>query len=87
MIDCSGYVATPFTVGDDSNVGGPCNDNVGDPYTYPPFTVGPFANGACAEVTVEIHANTTGTCSSLIVSRGKNDCTNPTVERVRWKQM
>ena len=61
------------------------------------FTIDGFANGACADVTVETIATTTifgGSpkiiCTTHAISNGKNSCTAPAnklVERTRWETM
>jgi hypothetical protein len=67
-----------------------CLGGTTGPYEHAVFTVGPFANNACARVKVVVSQEMVdglGICQFAIESRGLNDCTNPTVERSLWENI
>lgn len=77
---------TSVSVGGPTPSGDPCT-----PRTYPEFVVGPFANGSCARVVVDVqpiaYGDANAYCFINVRAQGLNDCANPTIERVVWGSM
>jgi hypothetical protein len=91
-IDCGVNGAAPVTInhpfhGESNCLGA---DPLEPDVVYPTFTIGPFTNQSCAQVTVtvsQVMVDGQGFCKFAVQSRGLDDCTNPTVERILWENI